>query len=98
MKLTKDKLEALIFEAMSEDSLYEIDNKIEDTNDKEEIANTKQKLREKFKYLYQNITKAKGLEKKELELFNQLLDTALKAMQDGSALPSLKMALSKLGE
>jgi hypothetical protein len=107
MKLTKDKLKSIVLEVMTEYDLPGIDDTPDDTpddtqddtqDDTEDSVETKQALKEKFKYLYQNITKVKGLEKKELEIFDTLLDTALKAMQDGSALPTLKMALSKLGE
>ena len=95
MKLTKNLLKSIILEQMKEYDLPGIDDT---PNQTEDTVETKQALKEKFKYLYQNITKVKGLEKKELEIFDTLLDTALKAMEDGSALPTLKMALSKLGE
>jgi hypothetical protein len=104
MKLTTDLLKSIILEQMKEYDLPGIDDTPKEISDKEaeevdeegEVADTKRKLREKFYFLYQNISKAKGLDKKELALFDNLLDTALKAMQDGSALPTLKLALAKL--
>ena len=86
MKITKERLKEIIFEEIEQAN---------SENDKEATI-TKQKLREKFKMLYQNILKVKGLSKNELVVFNALLDSALTSMQSSEATPDLKRALDKL--
>ena len=67
----------------------------EDGEDKDLVA-SKTKLRDKFKMLYNNIMKAKGLSKNELIAFDALLNASLQLMQGGEAAMMLKRALQKL--
>jgi hypothetical protein len=89
MKITQERLKQIILQELDQANQGE-------QSEQDELANTKQKLREKFKILYTNILKVKGLSKSEIVVFNELLDTALQSMQQAEVTPQLKRALEKL--
>ena len=95
MKLSEQHLIELIKEEFNSLQEQSEDQNKSDENDKELVA-SKTKLREKFKMLYNNITKAQGLSKNELIVFDALLDASLQLMQGGEATMTLKRALEKL--
>lgn len=85
MKVSKEKLQQIIKE------------EVEKAQQDEEVVNSINQMRDKFKKLYQVFGKIKGADKQELILLNKLIDAAISQIQQGNGKQALLMALQKLG-
>ena len=85
MKISKEKLQQIIKE------------EVEKSQQDEEVVNSINQMRDKFKKLYQVFGKIKGADKQELVLLNKLIDAAITEIQQGNGKQALLMALQKLG-
>ena len=85
MKISKEKLQQIIKE------------EVEKSQQDEEVINSINQMREKFKKLYQVFGKVKGADKQELVLLNKLIDAAITQIQQDNGKQALLMALQKLG-
>ena len=86
MKVSKERLQEIIKE--------EVD-KAQQQN--QEVVQSINQMRDKFKKLYQTFGKVKGADKQELVLLNKLVDAAIAQIQQGNGKQALLMALQKLG-
>tara|TARA_Y100000592_G_scaffold95983_1_gene163581 strand:+ start:884 stop:1156 length:273 start_codon:yes stop_codon:yes gene_type:complete len=85
MKVSKEKLQQIIKE------------EVEKAQQDEEVVNSINKMRDKFKKLYQVFSKIKGADKQELILLDKLIDAAISQIQQGNGRQALTYALEKLG-
>lgn len=86
MKVSKERLQEIIKE--------EVD-KAQQQN--QEVVQSINQMRDKFKKLYQTFGKVKGADKQELVLLNKLVDAAIAQIQQGNGKQALLIALQKLG-
>jgi predicted DNA-binding protein (UPF0278 family) len=86
VKVSKERLQEIIKE--------EVD-KAQQQN--QEVVQSINQMRDKFKKLYQTFGKVKGADKQELVLLNKLVDAAIAQIQQGNGKQALLMALQKLG-
>jgi len=85
MKVSKEKLQQIIKE------------EVEKAQQDEEVINSINQMRDKFKKLYQVFGKVKGADKQELVLLSKLIDAAIAQIQQGNGKQALAYALQKLG-
>jgi len=86
VKVSKERLQEIIKE--------EVD-KAQQQN--QEVVQSINQMRDKFKKLYQTFGKVKGADKQELVLLNKLVDAAIAQIQQGNGKQALLIALQKLG-
>jgi len=101
MKLTKSHLRRLIKEELAQGFGQGAHGKDEFSKKREvfledEGVQSKMQLQKKFRELYNGIVSVKGLDAREIELFDKLITIALQQMQAGNALTPLTYAIQKL--
>lgn len=86
MKVSKEKLQQIIKEEVEKAQQQD-----------QEVVDTINQMREKFRKLYQVFGKVKGADKQELVLLSKLIDAAIAQIQKGNGRQALTYALDKLG-
>ena len=86
MKVSKERLQQIIKE--------EVDKAQQQDQD---VVNSINQMREKFKTLYQTFSKVKGADKTELVLLSKLIDAAIAQIQQGNGKQTMIYALDKMG-
>ena len=85
MKVSKERLQQIIKE------------EVEKAQQDQDVVNSINQMREKFKTLYQTFSKVKGADKTELVLLSKLIDAAIAQIQQGNGKQALIYALDRLG-
>ena len=86
MKVSKERLQVIIKEEVEKAQQQD-----------QEVVQSINQMREKFKTLYQSFGKIKGADKQELVLLNKLIDAAIAQIQQGNGKQAILYALQKLG-
>jgi len=74
-----------------------IKEEVEKAQQDQDVVNSINQMREKFKTLYQTFSKVKGADKTELVLLSKLIDAAIAQIQQGNGKQALIYALDRLG-